>query len=299
MALSPYEVAVNKAKAENQNKLGIIQQKQSKKDPLMADVEKRLESIRRDSQGPTTQKPTDLSLITCKNCSHSVSKRADKCPKCGHALSAVCSICNESIPKTSTACPECGDPAPFSTNLLHKEATEEAILREPKPDLHVKSAEVSQDIRKQPVASPEVQRLSPSEILFSFKGRITRKQFWIYLTPLLFIALIMLFLNELFRQKSSDVMWYESSNYSQVFTILLLCAIPLCWASLAVTIKRLHDRNKSFWWILLFQVPIIGSIWALIELGFLRGTVGSNKYGEDPLSSEVLVEKSRFQIQSD
>ncbi len=82
----------------------------------------------------------------------------------------------------------------------------------------------------------------------------------------------------------------------------------------AVLIKRLHDRNKSAWWILpFFLIPqilgviadpksrlpmpvpvglglamnltvIVLSLWGLVELGFLRGTVGDNRFGPDPLA---------------
>ncbi|MBV8790433.1 MAG: DUF805 domain-containing protein, partial [Pseudolabrys sp.] len=82
-----------------------------------------------------------------------------------------------------------------------------------------------------------------------------------------------------------------------------LVGIP---ASIMVGIKRLHDRNKSGWWMLLFYgVPVMLdnidrhvmeslvftvpsfaiTIWALVELGFLRGTPGPNRFGPDPLAS--------------
>jgi hypothetical protein len=83
------------------------------------------------------------------------------------------------------------------------------------------------------------------------------------------------------------------------------------FAVLAVATKRLHDRDKSAWWLLLFYlVPailqtiayytgavevrlILGLaclfiiIWYLIELGFLRGTTGPNRYGPDPLQTAL------------
>ena len=81
------------------------------------------------------------------------------------------------------------------------------------------------------------------------------------------------------------------------------------WMHSAVTIKRLHDRDKSAWWYLvygvapfgifiaaiffyveripaaawiLFIVSIAGLIAAIIELGCLRGTAGPNRFGPPP-----------------
>jgi uncharacterized membrane protein YhaH (DUF805 family) len=86
--------------------------------------------------------------------------------------------------------------------------------------------------------------------------------------------------------------------------IFAVPVIPITVSSIAVAIKRLHDRNKSGWWLLVFYLlpgvignigPYTGldivfqlaslalSIWALVELGFLRGTSGPNQYGPDPL----------------
>jgi uncharacterized membrane protein YhaH (DUF805 family) len=86
-------------------------------------------------------------------------------------------------------------------------------------------------------------------------------------------------------------------------------------SSLAVATKRLHDRGKSAWWLLVFYlVPgvltgigagielssgpmalgviftIVGlaiGIWAFVELGCLRGTIGPNPYGPDPLGPQA------------
>jgi uncharacterized membrane protein YhaH (DUF805 family) len=81
---------------------------------------------------------------------------------------------------------------------------------------------------------------------------------------------------------------------------IALIAVPIML--IAVGIKRLHDRGKSGWWLVLFYLvpgPLksIGeprgflaavsfgiSLWALVELGFRRGTLGPNQYGPDPLS---------------
>jgi uncharacterized membrane protein YhaH (DUF805 family) len=50
-------------------------------------------------------------------------------------------------------------------------------------------------------------------------------------------------------------------------------------------IKRCHDRGKSAWWCLLLIIPIVGLIWAIVDLGILAGTQGANEYGPDPLAA--------------
>lgn len=58
----------------------------------------------------------------------------------------------------------------------------------------------------------------------------------------------------------------------------LFFIIPLFWMPLVINIKRLHDRGKSGFWLLLSLIPIIGWIWLVIECGFLKGTLFPNKY---------------------
>jgi uncharacterized membrane protein YhaH (DUF805 family) len=58
--------------------------------------------------------------------------------------------------------------------------------------------------------------------------------------------------------------------------------IPYVWILLALQIKRWHDRDKSWVWIFISLIPLVGPIWALVECGFLDGTPGPNKYGPSP-----------------
>ena len=51
--------------------------------------------------------------------------------------------------------------------------------------------------------------------------------------------------------------------------------------SLAVGVRRLHDINRTGWWLLLWPVPVIGWI-VLIVWAIKQGDEGSNKYGPDP-----------------
>jgi uncharacterized membrane protein YhaH (DUF805 family) len=57
------------------------------------------------------------------------------------------------------------------------------------------------------------------------------------------------------------------------------------WTSLATAVKRLHDRGKSGWWLVLMyllSLVVVGAIWIIVELGILEGQEGPNKYGADP-----------------
>jgi uncharacterized membrane protein YhaH (DUF805 family) len=65
--------------------------------------------------------------------------------------------------------------------------------------------------------------------------------------------------------------------------VALSVALLACYAPLAsLSIRRLHDHDKSPAWLLTGLIPVIGPLWRLLELGFLRGTPGGNRYGPPP-----------------
>lgn len=53
-------------------------------------------------------------------------------------------------------------------------------------------------------------------------------------------------------------------------------------SNIMLTIRRLHDMNKSGWWFLLFFIPIVNVIFYLYVY-LKKGTTGPNDYGPDPL----------------
>jgi len=118
------------------------------------------------------------------------------------------------------------------------------------------------------------QKPTLKESLFSFKGRFSRTQFWmntLYLIGFSIIAMMIIaLLSPLFRE----------------LTIILIIPfyVMVVWISLAIAVKRWHDRDKSGWWVCIGFIPFIGPIWAFIETGFLEGTDGPNQFGSDPLS---------------
>ena len=109
-------------------------------------------------------------------------------------------------------------------------------------------------------------------VSFSFKGRINRTCWWLYLLltfPLIYLA--------------GGYFYYEVDTITTILeVIVLLFALILYYTYLPVQVKRLHDTNRSGWNLLWGLVPIIGSLYILIVCGFFNGTEGDNKYGMNP-----------------
>lgn len=119
--------------------------------------------------------------------------------------------------------------------------------------------------------------------LFSFEGRVSRSKYWLVFLLSLFVSFAVV-LFTILAMPALIFMGTFSPTVASVTSILLyVLMIPMWIISIATTVKRFHDRNKSGWWILISLVPIIGALWILIECGFLKGTTGANNFGEDPL----------------
>ena len=65
---------------------------------------------------------------------------------------------------------------------------------------------------------------------------------------------------------------------------ILISALPIIPAYM-LTIRRLHDLNRSGWWCVGFFIPMVNFVLG-IYLIFIRGTNGPNQYGPDPLSAK-------------
>lgn len=114
-------------------------------------------------------------------------------------------------------------------------------------------------------------------ILTSFSGRIPRRVFWGATLSVSIVFYIAVMAISLLAGPSEE---------GQVPPLAAMLILPLyavlVWFSLAISVKRWHDRGKSGWCVLLGLIPIVGPIWVFIETGCLRGTKGPNEYGPDP-----------------
>ena len=126
------------------------------------------------------------------------------------------------------------------------------------------------------------------DYLFSGSGRLNRGQFWFsilfYIVGALLVAAILALLWQVIPGERGDDGSFNVSGVRAIPYLVVIFGyfIVLTWSGICIGIKRYHDRNKSGAWVLIQFVPIIGSLWYLIETGFLRGTPGPNAYGSDP-----------------
>jgi uncharacterized membrane protein YhaH (DUF805 family) len=109
------------------------------------------------------------------------------------------------------------------------------------------------------------------QFYLSADGRVDRKQWWLRLIlPVFIITLVLVSID------MATGSYNPRTGFGTLSGLFMaLAVIP----SIFVHIKRFHDRDKSGWWVLMGLVPVIGALWFLIELGFLAGTPGPNRFG--------------------
>jgi uncharacterized membrane protein YhaH (DUF805 family) len=173
--------------------------------------------------------------------------------------------------------------------------------------------------------------------LFSFEGRINRAKYWLSLPILLGWMLVIMWIMWMVmmtaflatRAPHGQDTITVSFGINEILTLLgrashlslslrgiislvgnLFGMTVFMWICLATSVKRLHDRDRSGWWIVpFFVLPSFSSniqdwlgesifgfavalalfilcVWGFIELGFLRGTCGSNRFGPDSLAED-------------
>ena len=119
------------------------------------------------------------------------------------------------------------------------------------------------------------------DVLFTFNGRIPRRTYWLYALGSLFAIGILIGIVFAVLGPKIDPATGAMTGGTLGMLIAGILYLPLLWISFALQAKRWHDRGKSGWMCI---ISVLGplAIWAFIECGCLRGTVGPNQYGPDP-----------------
>ncbi len=178
--------------------------------------------------------------------------------------------------------------------------------------------------------------------LFGFNGRINRAKLWLAVPAMLgwmiFLGLLAVGAGRLFGNPAptssfsfgtSDLFALLNPDSYQALRaaglpllLIKMVGIPLVlWVYLATSIKRLHDRDKSGWWMVpFFAMPGIFNelagrfdyshaasalgvatfvlyLWGFVEMYCLKGSRKTNRFGSDPLAP--IDTRPRWQQQSE
>ena len=115
---------------------------------------------------------------------------------------------------------------------------------------------------------PFKDKLPVSYLLFTNRGRINRRTYW---TVSLFIW-------------TSFYILYNLLELISISATLIVYPL-LFWALIATATKRLHDTSRSAHWLWLVAIPVIGPLILIWFLGFRKGKVITNRFGDAPGSA--------------
>jgi len=107
----------------------------------------------------------------------------------------------------------------------------------------------------------------------TFTSRAARSEYWWWV---LFTVLVSLVLAVV------DSMLFGTRGGGSIGILGAIFSLGTLIPSIAVGVRRLHDMDKSGWWLLIVLVPVVGAL-LLLYWFVQRGTVGPNQFGPDPL----------------
>ena len=100
------------------------------------------------------------------------------------------------------------------------------------------------------------------------------------------------------RASRAEYWWFVLLGLGLSFIPVIgwILRLVILLPSLAVQVRRLHDMNRSAWWLLLLVPPItVIGVFVLLIMSIFPGTPGPNRYGPDPLQWRAGVAGSRPQ----
>jgi uncharacterized membrane protein YhaH (DUF805 family) len=106
----------------------------------------------------------------------------------------------------------------------------------------------------------------------NFEGRASRSEFWWWF---LFAILVAIAANII-----------DAIIGAPIFT--LITGLGLLLPNLAMSVRRLHDTNRTGWWILIGLIPLIGFI-VLLIFYLEQGNPGPNQYGPPPVGTPAAM----------
>ena len=112
-----------------------------------------------------------------------------------------------------------------------------------------------------------------------FGGRSRRKEYWYFVLFSLIVSLVL---------SAIDALLGTFSSSTNVGLLGGIYGLAIIIPSIAVSVRRLHDIDRTGWWVLIGLVPVIGTI-VLLVFAVLDGTPGQNRFGPNPKASGKVV----------
>ena len=134
--------------------------------------------------------------------------------------------------------------------------------------------------------SPIDWAMRPLQKYATFAGRAPRAEYW-WFQLLRMAVLIGVLTAQFIVSPVTDYLFMpvltDSPSIMELWPtfVLVLAFLGSIVADPALAVRRLHDTDRSAWWLLGLLVPGIGTL-ALFVLAVIGGTVGPNRFGEDP-----------------
>ena len=105
-----------------------------------------------------------------------------------------------------------------------------------------------------------------------FSGRAPRAEYWWFYLALIIAYVVVMILDSMIGTGTAV------GPYGILVVVLMLAVLV---PSIAAGVRRLHDTDRSGWWMLIGLIPLIGAI-VLIVFFVTEGTKGPNRFGPDP-----------------
>jgi uncharacterized membrane protein YhaH (DUF805 family) len=112
-----------------------------------------------------------------------------------------------------------------------------------------------------------------------FGGRARRTEFWMFVLVNVVISVVLGIVDTATGTANAYAVGGAASFSPGILGGLYGLAVLI--PSIAVTVRRLHDTDRSGWWFLIQLIPIVGGI-VLLVFVCLEGTRGPNRFGADP-----------------
>ena len=131
--------------------------------------------------------------------------------------------------------------------------------------------------------------LLPLRRYAEFSGRSRPREYWTFALFLLLGTILLSWLDVVLGL-GAGYGYYEHSLYNTAAgyvadsgLLTRIFALATVIPGLAVAVRRLHDTDRSGWWLLIGLVPLLGEL-ALFIFMLMSGTRGPNRYGPDPVA---------------